>query len=71
MNAATAWGRVNAEFTDRFSSNSVTCNDVVLLFLFRQDLYPGGGVWKLIELLKLLKSFSVEEFQRNFDCLIN
>jgi hypothetical protein len=32
---------------------------------------PQGGVWKLIVLLKLLKSFSGEEFERNFDCLIN
>lgn len=42
MNAATTLGRVNAEFTDRVSCNNVTCNDLVLLFLLRQDLYPGA-----------------------------
>jgi hypothetical protein len=35
-------GRVNAGFTDLVSCNSVTCNDLVLLFLLRQLWYPGA-----------------------------
>ena len=42
MNAETTWGRMSAECTDRVSCNSVTCNDLVLLFLLRQDLYLGA-----------------------------
>jgi len=71
MNAATTLGRVNAEFTDRVPCNNVTCNDHVVFVSLPPGLVPRGGSWKLIVLLKLLKSFSVEESERNFDCLIN
>ena len=65
MNEATTWV-VNAEFTD-----PVSCNSGTHIQSPTSSCIPRGAVWKLIVLLKLLKSFSVEEFEIIFDCLIN
>jgi hypothetical protein len=46
-----------------FPATVAQTSSLLLRFSFARTFVPWGSVWKLIVLLKLLESFSVEEFE--------